>query len=52
MYREYDVALYDKCAAAYLRDEEQAKQRLDALTEKWHAIEQGATERMPEVIAI
>jgi serine/threonine-protein phosphatase 2A regulatory subunit B' len=51
MYMEYDMALYDKCTAAYFHNEEEAKKRLDALTEKWHAIEQAATERMPEIIA-
>jgi serine/threonine-protein phosphatase 2A regulatory subunit B' len=51
MYREYDSALFDKCTKAYLCDEEEAKQRLDVLTKKWHAIEQAAIERMPEIMA-
>jgi serine/threonine-protein phosphatase 2A regulatory subunit B' len=39
MYMEYDLALYDKCTAAYFRDEEEAKKRLEALQQKWNVIE-------------
>jgi hypothetical protein len=28
MYMEYDLALYDKCTAAYFRDEEGGKKKL------------------------
>lgn len=40
MYMEYDLALYDKCTAAYFREEEEAKKRLEALQIKWNIIEQ------------
>ena len=39
MYMEYDLAfLYDKCSAAYLREEEEAQNKLEALNDKWSAI--------------
>jgi serine/threonine-protein phosphatase 2A regulatory subunit B' len=31
--------LYDKCTAAYFRDEEEAKRKLDAIQNKWLEIE-------------
>ena len=39
MYMEYDLVLYDKCTAAYFLDEEEAKRKLDAIQNKWLAIE-------------
>ena len=36
---------------AYFRDEDEAKQRLEALAEKWHAIEQEAYAMAPEIMA-
>ena len=50
MYMEYDLALYDKCTAAYFQDEDEAKKRLEALAEKWHAIEQEAYAMAPEIM--
>eukprot|EP00977_Amphora_coffeiformis_P014115 scaffold3856_cov169-Amphora_coffeaeformis.AAC.1 len=51
MYMEYDLALYDKCTAAYFREEEEAKKKLEALNEKWHAIEQMAAQQQPALMA-
>lgn len=45
MYMEYDLALYDKCTAAYFREEEEAKKRLEGLANKWHEIEQAAMQQ-------
>lgn len=39
MYMEYDLVLYDKCTAAYFREEEEAKRKLEAISEKWASIE-------------
>ena len=39
MYMEYDLVLYDKCTAAYFREEEEAKRKLEAIQNKWLAIE-------------
>jgi serine/threonine-protein phosphatase 2A regulatory subunit B' len=39
MYMEYDLVLYDKCTASYFREEEEAKRKLEAITEKWESIE-------------
>ena len=47
MYMEYDLALYDKCTAAYFREEEEAKKRLEALSSKWNEIEQAAMQQNP-----
>lgn len=52
MYMEYDLALYDKCTAAYFREEEEAKKKLEALNEKWHAIEQMAAQQHPALMAM
>jgi serine/threonine-protein phosphatase 2A regulatory subunit B' len=43
---EYHLALYDKCTAAYFREEEEAKKRLEALHDKWNAIEQMAASKL------
>lgn len=50
MYMEYDLALYDKCTAAYFREEEDAKKRLEALSNKWQEIEQSAMQQGAIVI--
>lgn len=39
MYMEYDLVLYDKCTASYFREEEEAKRKLEAITEKWESFE-------------
>jgi serine/threonine-protein phosphatase 2A regulatory subunit B' len=53
MYMEYDLALYDKCTAAYFREEEEAKKKLEALNEKWAAIEKmAATATPPQPAAV
>lgn len=51
MYMEYDLALYDKCTASYFREEEEAKKRLEALNDKWAAIEKIATTKQPALLA-
>jgi serine/threonine-protein phosphatase 2A regulatory subunit B' len=51
MYMEYDLALYDKCTAAYFREEEEAKKKMEALAEKWNAIEQMALAKRPALMA-
>lgn len=51
MYMEYDLALYDKCTAAYFRDEEEAKKKMEALSDKWNAIEQMAVAKRPALLA-
>jgi serine/threonine-protein phosphatase 2A regulatory subunit B' len=33
------LVLYDKCTASYFRDEEEAKRKLEAISEKWDSIE-------------
>eukprot|EP00339_Tiarina_fusa_P004776 CAMPEP_0117043878 /NCGR_PEP_ID=MMETSP0472-20121206/30466_1 /TAXON_ID=693140 ORGANISM="Tiarina fusus, Strain LIS" /NCGR_SAMPLE_ID=MMETSP0472 /ASSEMBLY_ACC=CAM_ASM_000603 /LENGTH=499 /DNA_ID=CAMNT_0004755503 /DNA_START=131 /DNA_END=1630 /DNA_ORIENTATION=- len=49
MYMEYDLALYDKCTAAYFRDEEESKRKLEAVENKWTAIERLATTNTPSI---
>lgn len=51
MYMEYDLALYDRCTAAYFREEEEAKVKLVALSEKWAAIEKQAAMKAPAILA-
>ena len=51
MYMEYDLALYDKCSAAYQREEEDARNKLEALSEKWSAIEKLAVSKRPALVA-
>jgi serine/threonine-protein phosphatase 2A regulatory subunit B' len=51
MYMEYDLALYDKCTAAYFRQEEEAKKRLEALDAKWRQIEEAAQKQAPQIVA-
>lgn len=42
MYMEYDLVLYDKCNAAYFKDEEEAKRKVDAISSRWAQIEEMA----------
>mmetsp|Transcript_1532 Transcript_1532/g.1743 ORF Transcript_1532/g.1743 Transcript_1532/m.1743 type:complete len:655 (-) Transcript_1532:50-2014(-) len=42
MYMEYDLVLYDKCTAAYFREEEEAKLKLETIVNRWDAIEEEA----------
>jgi len=49
MYMEYDLVLYDKCTAAYFREEEEAKRKLDTIGEKWKGFEKDALANKPVV---
>jgi len=49
MYMEYDLVLYDRCTASYFRDEEEAKRKLQALEERWTAIENVASSANPSI---
>eukprot|EP00529_Nitzschia_sp_RCC80_P001686 CAMPEP_0113454752 /NCGR_PEP_ID=MMETSP0014_2-20120614/8025_1 /TAXON_ID=2857 /ORGANISM="Nitzschia sp." /LENGTH=551 /DNA_ID=CAMNT_0000346167 /DNA_START=9 /DNA_END=1664 /DNA_ORIENTATION=+ /assembly_acc=CAM_ASM_000159 len=49
MYMEYDLVLYDKCTAAYFREEEEAKRKLAAIEDRWSAIEQIASTSQPAI---
>jgi len=42
MYMEYDLVLYDKCTTAYFKEEEEAKRKIDAIADRWGAIEEMA----------
>merc|ERR1712157_456382 len=44
MYMDYDLALYDKCNTDYFKDEEEAKPKVEALSERWAQIEEMAQE--------
>lgn len=44
MYMEYDLVLYDKCTTAYFKDEEEAKRKIEAISERWSQIEEMAQE--------
>ena len=48
---EYDLVLYDKCTAAYFREEEEAKRKLEAITDRWNAIERIAATNRPVIAA-
>jgi serine/threonine-protein phosphatase 2A regulatory subunit B' len=52
MYMEYDLALYDKCSAAYQREEEEARLKLEALYNKWASIEQSAVSKMRQPVVV
>lgn len=39
MYMEYDLTLYDACTNNYFRDEEEARRKATAISERWNAIE-------------
>merc|ERR1712085_34502 len=43
MYMEYDLVLYDQCTTAYFREEEEAKKKIQAIADRWQAIEIMAT---------
>jgi len=42
MYMEYDLVLYDKCTTAYFKEEEEAKRKVEAIADRWNAIEDQA----------
>lgn len=42
MYMEYDLVLYDKCTTAYFKEEEEAKTKIEAIADRWSAIEEMA----------
>jgi serine/threonine-protein phosphatase 2A regulatory subunit B' len=42
MYMEYDLELHDRCYADFLKQEEEAKQKQDAIGNRWAEIEQMA----------
>ena len=44
MYMEYDLNLYDKCTTAYFKEEEEAKRKIEAISERWAQIEAMAQE--------
>ena len=49
MYMEFDLVLYDRETAAYFRTEEEAKRKLEALEQRWTAIEQVAATNQPSI---
>jgi serine/threonine-protein phosphatase 2A regulatory subunit B' len=52
MYMEYDLVLYDQCTTAYFREEEEAKKKIQAIADRWQAIEEmAATNRGQRMIA-
>jgi len=51
MYMEYDLVLYDKCTAAYFRDEEEAKRKLETIAKRWDAIEEEAMANKQTLVA-
>jgi serine/threonine-protein phosphatase 2A regulatory subunit B' len=52
MYMEYDLVLYDQCTTAYFREEEEAKKKIQAIADRWQAIEEMAeTNRSQRMIA-
>mmetsp|Transcript_11444 Transcript_11444/g.17372 ORF Transcript_11444/g.17372 Transcript_11444/m.17372 type:complete len:585 (-) Transcript_11444:221-1975(-) len=48
MYMEYDLDLYDKCTAAYFKQEEEAKTKQEAVAMRWAQIEEMAQENARE----
>ena len=50
MYMEYDLVLYDKCTANYFQEEEEAKRKLQAIEERWTAIEKIASTSQPAIM--
>lgn len=42
MYMEYDLVLYDQCTTAYFKEEEEAKKKIQAIADRWQAIEKMA----------
>jgi serine/threonine-protein phosphatase 2A regulatory subunit B' len=49
MYMEYDLALYDKCAHANHKAEEEARQKIIAISNRWNEIEAMAAKRSSAV---
>jgi serine/threonine-protein phosphatase 2A regulatory subunit B' len=39
---EYDLVLYDQCTTAYFKEEEEAKKKIQAIADRWQAIEKMA----------
>lgn len=50
MYMEYDLALYDKCAHANHKAEEEARQKIIAISTRWSEIETMAAKRSNAVV--
>jgi len=52
MYMEYDLVLYDQCTTAYFKEEEEAKRKIQAIADRWQAIEKlAAFNRSQRMIA-
>ena len=49
MYMEYDLVLYDKCTTAYFKEEEEAKRKVEAIADRWAAIEDVAASNLREL---
>ena len=49
MQGDCNLVLYDKCTANYFRDEEEAKRKLQAIEDRWSAIEQLASTNQPAI---
>jgi serine/threonine-protein phosphatase 2A regulatory subunit B' len=47
---EYDLVLYDKCTAAFFRQEEEAKNKLAAIETRWKQIEEIASTSEPSIM--
>jgi serine/threonine-protein phosphatase 2A regulatory subunit B' len=43
--------VYDKCTAAYFPEEEEAKTKLECITDRWTAIERLAATNQPTIAA-
>lgn len=52
MYMEYDLVLYDKCTAAYFREEEEAKRKLEAISKRWDDIEEKALANKQAILSL
>mmetsp|Transcript_31546 Transcript_31546/g.46554 ORF Transcript_31546/g.46554 Transcript_31546/m.46554 type:complete len:520 (-) Transcript_31546:70-1629(-) len=52
MYMEYDLVLYDKCTAAYFREEEEAKRKLETISKRWDDIEEKALANKQAILAL
>ena len=48
MYMEYDLVLYDQCTTAYFKEEEEAKKKIQAIADRWQAIEKLAASNMSQ----
>merc|ERR1712183_8552 len=49
MYMEYDLVLYDKCTKSFYREEEEAKQKLETIEDRWAEIEHAASTNQPAI---